>query len=165
MPFTEEQKRERRKEASRKYMESNREKMKEYHKNYNKNYRKANREKLREYEKNWKENNREKVREYDRKYKENNPEKVHKSGKISLWKHHGLIDEDYESLYNKYMNTDYCERCNCKLTGNKPQTSTSRCMDHDHITGKFRNVLCLCCNSSLPKQTKKIINNIKKDEN
>jgi len=142
MVLTEEQRKERKRERNKKWRESN----KEYHKK-------------------WCDSNKDKISEVNRKWKENNPAKYHKSCTISQWKSNGLIDEDYESLYNKYMNTDYCERCNCKLTGNKPQTSTSRCMDHDHITGKFRNVLCLCCNSSLPKQTKKIINNIKKDEN
>ena len=40
-------------------------------------------------------------------------------------------------------------------------------MDHDHETGEFRAIICLSCNSSLPKQIKnkkKIINNIEIDE-
>lgn len=57
------------------------------------------------------------------------------------------------------MSTENCEGCECILTESKPQTSTSRCMDHDHITGEFRAVLCIGCNSKQPRQHKQIINN------
>jgi len=174
------------KEANRKYREANKDKLKEVNKKYreankerererNKKYREANKERERERNKKYREANKEKIKKYreankeremerNKKYREANKEKVHMSNTISKWKRQGLIHDDYKSLYDKVMNTDYCERCNCKLTGTKPMTGTSRCMDHDHITGKFRGVVCHSCNSSLPKQPKKI-NNIKIDEN
>ncbi len=54
------------------------------------------------------------------------------------------------------MSTEECEQCGCILTNGQPITATSRHMDHDHLTGKFRAVLCCSCNAKQPKQ---IINN------
>ena len=190
MPLTEEQKKERRKEASRKYREANREYYREYYKEYNKKWREANIEKKKEYKKKYRKENKDKIREYNKKYhlaniekerlrgkkyyeentekiklksknyRKENPEKVHKSYTISQWKKQGVKHDDYKSLYNKCMNTEYCECCGCKLTTDKVMTLTTRCLDHCHITGLFRRVLCNGCNLKLPRQTKKIINNI-----
>jgi phosphoglycolate phosphatase-like HAD superfamily hydrolase len=193
MPLTEEQKKERKREASRKYREANREKIKEANRKYreenkekdrlrNKNYYENNREKVRERNNKYREKNKDKIKERNknyweanknmrneakRKYRENNPEKYHKSRRISEWKSQGVKHDDYVSLYNKYMNTDYCECCGCKLTTGKPRTSTTKCLDHCHITGLFRRVICNGCNVKLPKQPKQhpqIINNININE-
>jgi len=62
------------------------------------------------------------------------------------WKHKGLID-DYDLVYEKYINTEYCEKCKVKLTSSRYATPTRKSMDHDHLTGKFRMILCNCCNA------------------
>jgi len=72
-----------------------------------------------------------------------------KSKKISQWRTvFGLIlrpNETYDEIYDKVMNATNCELCQVNLIdGTK---SNSRCMDHDHITGYFRMVLCRKCNS------------------
>ena len=74
----------------------------------------------------------------------NNGKRVHK---IASWKHQGLISDDYNAIYEKVMNTTNCEECNVLLTEDIKNTNTTRCMDHDHTTGLFRNVLCLSCNN------------------
>lgn len=52
---------------------------------------------------------------------------------------YGVSLEEYE----KCMATSkVCEHCD---------TSENLCYDHDHVTMKFRGVLCRCCNSSLGK--------------
>ena len=66
--------------------------------------------------------------------------------KINDWKRQGLICDNYNAIYEKVMNTTNCEECNVLLTEDKKNTSTTRCMDHDHTTGLFRNVLCCSCN-------------------
>ena len=58
----------------------------------------------------------------------------------------GLIHNDYDELYEKYINTEYCELCNVNLTEDKRTTKTTRCLDHDHQTGLLRNIVCHCCN-------------------
>ena len=71
-----------------------------------------------------------------------------KSNRINNWKRIGLIHPDYNELYEKYINTTNCERCNVVFSDDKIRTSTTRCMDHDHATGLFRNIVCNSCNVS-----------------
>ncbi len=75
-----------------------------------------------------------------------------KSQVISSWKRKGLID-NYDKVYVKYLNTNNCEKCNISFD------KVKKCMDHNHTDGKFRNVLCNRCNSSMPD--KKIQSNNK----
>ena len=65
----------------------------------------------------------------------------HKTETINRWKKIGLVD-DYDKVYEKYMNTHRCEACNASIG-----ITTRKCMDHDHTTGKFRYVLCASCNN------------------
>ncbi len=119
---------------------------------YSKKYREKNLEKEKLRNKKYYKENKEKAKLRNKKYKEENPEKYHKRRSINAWRHRGLISDDYESLYYLVMSTEKCDGCNCILTGNNPRTSTSRCMDHCHITGEFRAVLCLVCNNKQPQQ-------------
>lgn len=64
-----------------------------------------------------------------------------KSARINNWKRRGIIG-DYEVLYTKYLNTDKCENCQIEFTETK-----NKCLDHCHITGEFRFVLCRNCNN------------------
>ena len=61
---------------------------------------------------------------------------------INNWKLRGLID-NYEKVYQRFEYTLFCDECKCDLD----QSNKSRkCMDHDHTTGLFRNILCNSCN-------------------
>jgi hypothetical protein len=69
-----------------------------------------------------------------------------KCRRIGQWKRSGLIHENYDELYEYYLNTTHCEKCNIELTdGHK--LSNRKCLDHSHTTGQFRNVLCASCNT------------------
>tara|TARA_R110001632_G_C11026144_1_gene381195 strand:- start:69 stop:410 length:342 start_codon:yes stop_codon:yes gene_type:complete len=74
----------------------------------------------------------------------NTPEGLKKS-RINNWKQYGVIHDDYSSLYEYYLNCENCEECNVELVSGN-YGANKRCLDHDHITGLFRNVLCLTCN-------------------
>jgi hypothetical protein len=73
----------------------------------------------------------------------------HKLTRIRCWIAQGLIETEqytYEDLYYAVMGTKYCEECDIELVDNGKICAETRVMDHDHKTGKFRNVLCHRCN-------------------
>ena len=122
-----------------------------------KEYRLRNKEKISERKKKYYEKNKEKVKEKMKEYREKNKEKIKeyqqsekgvKSTRIRNWKSIGVVSDDFDILYDKYINTTNCEECNIELTVDRYTTLTTRCLDHDHTTGLFRNVLCNRCNLS-----------------
>ena len=62
----------------------------------------------------------------------------------SQWKKKGVILTDkfktYDELYDYYLSINNCELCNISFGEGK------KCLDHDHKTGLFRNVVCNSCN-------------------
>lgn len=75
------------------------------------------------------------------------PENI-KNNTIGRWKRRGIISDDFDELYDKYIKCNECELCNCELTGGKGIIGR-RHLDHDHDTGLFRNILCGKCNINL----------------
>jgi len=104
-------------------------------------------EKIKEQVKKYYEENKEKRKEQSKDYFKTPQGK--KSKRISKWKQRGIICEDYDKLYELYINTWECDNCGIELIeGN--YGSNRRCMDHNHKTGIFRNILCNSCNSMRP---------------
>ena len=58
------------------------------------------------------------------------------------WKRRGLIYDNYDELYDVYINTMECEHCKTEFTKNN-----WRCLDHNHKTGLFRKIVCHKCNA------------------
>jgi len=70
-----------------------------------------------------------------------NPQE-YKRTMINNWRCRGIIYEEWDDLYEVYMNTMECQHCK------KPfETSRNRCLDHNHNTGLFRMILCQGCNN------------------
>ena len=137
---------------------------------YRKEYRALNREKIAKQRKEYCASNREKVAKKKKEWDNHNKEELvkkhkeyydshkverkeweqtpvgKKSSRISNLKKIGLLCDDMDTLYEKYLNTSNCENCDVILTVDRYITSTTRCMDHCHETGLFRNVLCHACN-------------------
>ena len=97
-------------------------------------------------------NNREAKKEYQNNYYKL-PDK-HKSRIIYGWQKKGIISDNYEELYDKYINTNECELCNTSITNGKGIIGR-RHLDHDHKTGQFRNILCGKCNIHLKDENLK----------
>ena len=82
----------------------------------------------------------------NQRYKEYNKawSKTEKGIKLNImngWKNNGLVHDNYDELYEHYINTHSCDVCKKDF-----KDSFDRCMDHCHTTGLFRQVLCRYCN-------------------
>ena len=80
-------------------------------------------------------------KEWNKNYKKSPEGK--KTYTISQWKTRGLIAsrEFMEQIYEEYLKSEECELCGEPyLNGNK------KSMDHNHLTGEFRNICCHRCN-------------------
>jgi len=101
-------------------------------------------EEVRSYMKKYREDNKERIIETRIKYKSSPNRK--KSYIIYNWKSRGIICDDYEALYNQYINVTNCDNCSIAFGSFGDGTGTHLCCDHDHKTGLFRNFLCNKCN-------------------
>ena len=139
MVLTEAQKKQRQREANKKYRENNKEKEQFRHKKY----REKNKEKKKETNKKYREDNKEYYINY------NQTANGKKSMTLSEWKHRGLIEtnEFLEEIYELYLNQELCNACGIELTRTGKCSVTDATMDHCHITNKFRHIICRSCNT------------------
>ena len=82
---------------------------------------------------------------YQKKYRQD--PKYHKSQTMKRWISKGLQEspERILEIYDIYMNSNICDCCNIEIISGR-MGGNHKVMDHDHITGKFRNILCHNCN-------------------
>ena len=101
-----------------------------------KKYRENNKKKIALKNKEWNNNN----KEYRKQYKIYNP----KTDIISLWKSRGVIDDDYDLLYEYFITQTNCWICDKVF--NKDIVMDRKCLDHDHDITDDNNVRYICCN-------------------
>ena len=70
-----------------------------------------------------------------------------KRHRIGTWKFKGIITDDYDALYERFINTSHCEKCDVELTSGGWNTRTTRCVDHDHSIKDRENVRGILCNA------------------
>jgi len=58
-----------------------------------------------------------------------------------------------ENTVKDYMNATNCEFCNVKFTidENNRKMKFKKCLDHDHLSGYARNIICHSCNMTRSK--------------
>lgn len=80
--------------------------------------------------------------EYRKRIRETNPEKLFISNrKTKLKRAYNISLEDYDNLVMMQNNS-------CKICGKEPSTKLLA-VDHSHMTGKVRGLLCGNCNTAL----------------
>lgn len=94
-----------------------------------------------DYSRDWRDNNRERVNSRARTYRVNNPEtalrnQIRHSARIL-----GLDPDDVQEHFAQHHGR-------CDICG-KPPKDKRLAIDHDHVTGEFRGLLCRKCNSAL----------------
>ena len=149
MPQTKEEKAAYKKE----YYQNNKEEIAAKKKEYVAN----NKEKVAANKKEYYQNNKEKGAKASKKYKANNKEKIAKtnkeyyqtpagikSGRISGWKSKGIIDADFDALYDYMLNETHCMICKKEY-----KNSIDRQLEHDHDDGSVRYICCQNCNISV----------------
>ena len=104
-------------------------------------YRKINREKINERSRKWAKSNNEKCKKSVYRWRDNNPARLHKiDTRTHLKKRYGITPEDYAKMLSNQSG-------GCEICG-KPSTNYKRRLhvDHDHLTGNLRGLLCVKCN-------------------
>ena len=130
-------------------------KSKEENREYHRAWREKNREKLRLQQAEWRKNNKDVIAESQSKWYSKNVEKLaeynkarnqlphnKKMNRIKVWKQRGVIDADFDALYDFYI-----EQTNCMICDIEFNDKNVRCLDHDHDTGEFRYICCMVCNT------------------
>jgi len=108
-----------------------------------KKYAQKNKEKINKKSSEWRKNNPEKSLEIQRKYRKKNREKYKLYEKVrNLKRNYNMSLEEFNIL----KQDNHCRICRNEFT---EIGFTSAVVDHSHITGKVRSLLCGSCNSLL----------------
>lgn len=112
-------------------------------------------EQKKEYDRKWRESHRDYYKSYRKKHKEkivtgiykwrkNNKDKMQRIAlKVNLRRNHGITPNEYSDMLTK-------QNGRCAICGN-PASEYKRKLhvDHNHVTGKNRGLLCVRCNYGL----------------
>ena len=141
------------KEASRQYRRQYMEKRKEARRQVRRQYRIDNpvdKEKVKrpvDKEKVKRPVDRDRINEQNRQYRVNNPEKVKRTRAINNWRREGLIHPDIYHLYDDiYLPATQFDVCHY-IFDEWGKGKNWKCMDRDHDTNLFRQILCHRCNA------------------
>tara|TARA_R110000803_G_scaffold49597_1_gene103187 strand:- start:194 stop:526 length:333 start_codon:yes stop_codon:yes gene_type:complete len=91
------------------------------------------------------ENNKEYFKEQHKEYDQT--EQGIKRNRINTWKRYEGMSQDHnwDEIYITYVSTDLCDYCDVELVEGQ-FGSNKKCLDHHHITGEIRGILCHTCN-------------------
>lgn len=136
-------------EETRAYYKVWREKHPGCRREYMQKYRDEHKEELRVYLTGNREERLEVYRNYRREHKEeqhqykmDRKEYYSKQARIRLLRNHGMSQEEYDAML---LSQDGV----CAICGNSPEENKHLHIDHDHITGKVRALLCSKCNTAI----------------
>lgn len=108
---------------------------------YMREYDRKNRERILEYQRAYRKKNRDKTLSYQRDWRARNPEKFNGyRRKYALRVFYGLTPEQHEAMAAAQEHL-------CAICGGRPRRGLH--VDHNHLTGKVRGLLCGNCNRAL----------------
>lgn len=110
---------------------------------YGRTYRKEHRDEKLAMQRSWRQRNKRRFLDTVQRYRKNHPEKTRQWAVKHIY---GLTPEQDTALGMR------CHICGMETTicsGKKGGGRTKRTIDHDHVTGKIRGVLCGLCNAGL----------------
>jgi len=138
------------------YYKDNEEHIKQHRKQYYKdNSERLNKNRRQDYKKNG-----EKIKEWTKQWQKNNPDKMKA---IRLKHYYGLSHENWLKMWDN-------QEGRCAICGEFFSNPSEAFVDHDHITGEIRGLLCKKCNFGLgnfndnPEIMKKAIKYIRGSE-
>ena len=80
---------------------------------------------------------------YSHRYNAEHKEEIYtRNRRKKLMKQYGITPEEYDKLFSKQNGA-------CAICGNIPTNGKKLAVDHSHITGKVRGLLCHSCNVTL----------------
>jgi hypothetical protein len=112
-------------------------------------WREKNAEQVRETSRLWRLNNRDKRREYKRQWAKDNPGRERERRYRSKLKERGLTLEQYQSMLRQQKGT-------CGICRKENPNGQRLAVDHDHVTGSVRGLLCIVCNAALSRLEKDV---------
>ena len=89
----------------------------------------------------WQRENRDRYRASQRRIKQS-PEGKRREREGHLRRTHGITQADYDAMVE-------AQKGRCKICGRRPAEGKSFHIDHDHVTGRIRGLLCSSCNHAL----------------
>jgi hypothetical protein len=106
------------------------------------------------YKREWNKRNLEKLREYGKVFRNNNREKINASARERYYKNRDKElarhrKESYNIDDNVYWEIVEKQDGKCFICGDKPLINLS--VDHNHLTGKVRGLICNSCNIAIAK--------------
>jgi recombination endonuclease VII len=105
-------------------------------------WREANREKAKAATRRWQNANPEKMAAQARRWRAANPEKERKTYRLRRLKAYGITAEDFTRMLAEQDNR-------CAICGNVFSGPKHTHIDHSHVTGQVRALLCSHCNPGL----------------
>lgn len=110
-------------------------------------YYQENRDRILEYQKNYNDNNLENARKKSRDWHHKNKDTKYLDGRLQ--RVYGITLEDYSRMLDEQNNV--CAICGKPESAihNKTKEIKRLAVDHDHVTGKVRGLLCAQCNKGL----------------
>jgi len=79
--------------------------------------------------------------------KYNKSDKGQKSQRIRKWKFSGVKHPNMNELHDVWKAATNCADCEVILAESGINGSNRKCLDHDHETGLFRDIVCNTCNT------------------